>query len=177
MCSSAIFRGGIVGCILAGAPARAISARDGIRCNVASPEYEGRDARARVHITARFFDLTAGERSRGGGKGEWGALRLETIARGSRFAAANPPPCSTHPFVPLGIVISSIVTTVTTTPPPPQRAVNPPPPPARSSSTPPWDPVFHPPLLAAGLCVIAVAAFDPTDSTTRQTESTEMRTV
>lgn len=81
MCSSAIFRGGIVGCILAGAPARAISARDRIRCNVASPEYEGRDARARVHITARFFDLTAGERSRGEGKGN-GARYVSKLSRG-----------------------------------------------------------------------------------------------
>lgn len=55
------FRGRIVGCILVGAPARAISARDRIRCNVASLEYEGRDARARVHITARFFDPAVGE--------------------------------------------------------------------------------------------------------------------
>lgn len=69
-----------------------------------------------------------------------GRVTSRNYRAGITVRRSQPPPRSTLPFIPLGIVISSIVTTVTTTPPPPQRAVNPlpppPPPPSRPSSTP-----------------------------------------
>lgn len=171
------------------------------RCNVASLEYARRArARARVHITARFFDLTnargvqsargvrRGRRGRGNGRAEWGALRLETIARGSQFAAANnphqpPSPPSLRPVGYRNFVDSNNGNNDAATA--AQRAVNPspppPPPPLRPSSNPPlWGirwffaPVVHPFAPHAGLCAIAVAAFSPADSTTEQTEHTEM---